>query len=165
MDVQRIHDGLWRWAVVRDGLELASAYVEHGDCMLLIDPVLPPPGDDLQRFERAIARDLARLPGRRWVIVTREDDPRDAEALVEMTQARQWRPGDEAPEGMATLGLADGTVAAWSQRHAALMPGPALQVRDGQPEWAMAGSDAARLRALAPGIIIPSVGPMWRATG
>lgn len=156
----RIQDGLWRWSVRRGGYELASAYLEHGDVMLLVDPVLPPPGDDLARFERAIERDLARLGGAAWVLLTHPDDPRDSDALVAMTGGARWVPGAPAPAGLDALGTGrPGEAALWSPVHRALMPGRALVVERGVPVPSP-GVDAAALLALAPEVVIPSLGPM-----
>ncbi len=160
VEVTRIRDGLWRWSVRRAGVELASAYVEHGHVMLLVDPVLPPPGDDRARFERAIHRDLERLGGPAWVLLTHADDPRDADALIEMTGASRWVPGGPAPTGVEAHGTGrPGEAAIWSAAHRALMPGRALLVEGGVPVPAP-GADAAPLLALAPEVVIPSVGPM-----
>jgi hypothetical protein len=160
MEVTRIRDGLWRWSVRRDGDELASAYLEHDDVMLLVDPVLPPPGEHLDRFRRAIDRDLERLGGAAWVLLTLTGDPRDADALAAMTGARAWVAGDAPPAGMRALptGL-PGEVALWSSVHRALMPGRALRVHGGNIVPAP-DADAAALLDLAPEVVVPSVGPM-----
>lgn len=160
VEVTRIHGGLWRWSVQRDGIELASAYLEHGEVMLLVDPVLPEPGDELSRFERAIARDLDRLGGPARVLLTRADDPRDAEALVAMTGGTRWMAGQDPPPGIDVMPVGPGDdVAFWSVVHRALMPGRALVV-DGRTLVAAPGVDAAPLLALDPAVIIPSVGTM-----
>lgn len=160
VDVTRIHDGLWRWSVRRDGNELASAYLEHGDVMLLVDPVLPPPGDDLDRFARAIERDLARLAGPVWVMLTRAAEPRDADSVARMTGAGTWVPGDLLPTGMQALPTGrDGEAALWSNEHRALMPGTSLHVHAGRLVGAP-GVDAAPLLAMAPDAVVPSLGPM-----
>ena len=170
VEVTRIGEGLWRWSVSRDGLELASAYLEHGDAVLLVDPVLPPPGDDLARFERAIARDLARLAGPAWVLVTCADDSRDAEATAAMIGASRWQPGEPRepagpsepiPAGIEAIAVGAGQVALWSPVHRALMPGRALAVHDGALQPAP-GVEAAPLLALGAEVVIPSTGPMYR---
>lgn len=160
VEVTRIHDGLWRWSVRRDGIELASAYLEHGEVMLLVDPVLPGPGDDLSRFERAIARDLERLGGPARVLLTRAHDPRDAEALVAMTGGTRWTAGQDAPPGIEVMPVGQGDdVAFWSVVHRALMPGRALAV-DARALVAAPGVDAAPMLALGAEVVIPSAGPM-----
>lgn len=144
----------------RDGIERASAYLEHGEVMLLVDPVLPAPGEDLSRFERAIARDLERLGGPARVLLTRAHDPRDAEALVAMTGGTRWTAGQDPPPGIEVMPVGQGDdVAFWSVVHRALMPGRAL-VADRGALVAAPGVDAAPLLALDPAVIIPSVGAM-----
>ncbi len=160
MEVTRIHDGLWRWSVTRDGLELASAYLEHGDAMLLVDPVIPAAVDDRARFERALARDRARLGGAVWVLLTRADEPRDADEVRLMTGGRQWTPGDPEPPGVTTIPVGEpGVAAIWSPGHRALMPGRAMTASSGALLPAP-GVDGDALLALEPEVVIPSVGPM-----
>lgn len=164
MQVDRIHEGLWRWAVAGADGERACAYLEHGDAMLLVDPVLPPPGDDLDRFRRAIERDLERLGGPVHVMLTRKDDPRDAEALIAMTGGRQWAPGQAPPAGVEVIPTGLGAeVALWSPAHAALMPGRAMRV-EGGAAVPVPGADATALLAVAAQVVIPSVGPMTPGT-
>jgi len=128
--------------------------------MLLVDPVLPPPGGGLTRFERAIARDLARLDGPAVVMLTRADDPRDADGLMAMTGAMRWVPDDPPPSGIEVIPMGHGDeVAIWSQPHRALMPGRALAVQGGALVPAP-GVDPSPLLARAPEVVIPSVGPM-----
>lgn len=144
----------------RDGGEWASAYLEHGDVMLLVDPVLPAAGADLDRFTRAIDRDLARLGGPVWVMLTRADQRRDAEAVLAITGARVWVPGEPPPPGAEEMptGRA-GEAAVWSPTHRALMPGVALRVDAGRLVGEP-GVDVAGLLAVSPDVVVPSVGPM-----
>ncbi len=128
--------------------------------MLLVDPVLPAPGADRERFRRAINRDLARLGGPVHVMLTRAAQPRDAGALARMTGGDIWTMGDPLPPGMQAVPTGrEGEVALWSDPHAALMPGGALVVHGGEVV-AAPGADGPALLALAPAVIIPSVGPM-----
>lgn len=118
MQVHQLADGLWRWSVG----SRTSAYIEHGDVMIVVDPVLPAAGDDLDRFRQAIERDLARLAGPVHVVMTRFGHPRDADALVEMTGGTTWHPGmGQAPAGLHSLPVAEGAVALWSPPHRALV--------------------------------------------
>ena len=118
MKVTQIADGLWCWSIG----DRSSAYMEHGDQMILVDPVLPPAGDDLDRFTRAIERDLVRLGGSVHVLLTRHGHPRDSDAIEQMTGAVRWHPGmGEAPAGMYSLPVAEGAVALWSPVHRALV--------------------------------------------
>lgn len=142
---------------------MASAYLEHGAEIVLVDPILPPAGEDRERFGRALARDMARLGGSVHVLLTRVNDPRDADALVRMTAGTLWAPGDPLPSGigMHPTGIA-GEVAWWSHVHRALMPGRALAAGPDGVLTAAPGADRAALIALRPAVIIPSVGPMER---
>ena len=118
MQVHQYSDGLWRWSVG----SRTSAYIEHGDVMIVVDPVLPPEGDDLDRFRRAIARDVDRLGGAVHVLMTRNGHPRDCDALVAMTGGAVWHPGmGQAPGGLLSLPVAEGAVALWSTVHRALV--------------------------------------------
>lgn len=160
MQVTMIHEGLWRWSVPRGRFERASAYLEHGDVMILVDPVLPPEGDDRDRFHAAIARDLQRLAGPVHVMATRGDDPRDVEGLVALTGGAAWRPGDAPPPGIEVLPTGvDGQVALWSPAHGALMPGRAITFEAGAVV-AGPGADITPLLALPARAVIPSIGPM-----
>ncbi|MSO44612.1 MAG: hypothetical protein EXQ74_04815 [Thermoleophilia bacterium] len=148
MVVTRIHDGLWRWAVPgADGEDRASVYLEHGRSMLLVDPVLPPAGEDRLRFERAIAHDVTRLGGPVYVMVTCARCPRDADSLIAMTGGVSWQPRDDAPPGIQVIAVGE-DVALWSAEHGALMPGRAGIAPDGP------------LAALPAAVVIPSRGPM-----
>lgn len=160
MQVTQISEGLWRWALSQGGVEHASAYLEHGDEMLLIDPVLPPQGDDRERFGRAIARDLARLGGPVHVMSTRAGDARNSDELIAMTGGTRWVPGDDPPRGAEVLETGvPGEVAIWSAAHGALMPGRAITF-DAGTAVAGPGVDIAPLLALPARAVIPSVGPM-----
>ena len=118
MQVHQHADGLWSWTV---GTR-TSAYLEHGDLIILVDPVLPPGADDRDRFARAIERDLARVGGPVHVLLTRQGHPRDAAALEAMTGALRWDPGmGQAPAGMHALPVTEGAVALWSPVHRALI--------------------------------------------
>ena len=118
MQVNQYADGLWRWSVG----SYTSAYLEHGDVMIIVDPVLPPEEDDLDRFRRAIARDLDRLGGPVHVLMTRNGHPRDCDALVAMTGGATWHPGmGQPPAGLISLPVAESAVALWSPVHRALV--------------------------------------------
>ncbi len=69
MDVQRLADGLWRWILPHpDWVEgdewdqtVGCLYCETATTIVLIDPLLPPPGGERDRFWRALDRDVERL--------------------------------------------------------------------------------------------------------
>ena len=128
MEVTQLTDGLWRWSIG----DRSSAYIEHGDQMILVDPLLPPVGDDLDRFTRAIDRDLKRLGGPVYVLLTRHGHPRDSDAIQEMTGAVRWHPGmGQAPAGIYSLPVAEGAVALWSPVHRALVVPDPYMAQDG----------------------------------
>ena len=127
MQVHQYTEGLWRWSVG----SRTCAYIEHGDVMIVVDPVLPPEGDDLARFRRAIARDVDRLGGPVHVVMTRNGHPRDCDALVAMTSGIVWHPGmGQAPAGLLSLPVAESAVALWSPVHRALVV-PDASMADG----------------------------------
>jgi len=127
MQVHQYTEGLWRWSVG----SRTCAYIEHGDVMIVVDPLLPPEGDDLARFKRAIARDVDRLGGPVHVVMTRNGHPRDCDALVAMTGGIVWHPGmGQAPAGLLSLPVAESAVALWSPVHRALVV-PDASMADG----------------------------------
>jgi hypothetical protein len=100
--------------------------------MILVDPLLPPVGDDLDRFTRAIDRDLKRLGGPVYVLLTRHGHPRDSDAIQEMTGAVRWHPGmGQAPAGIYSVPVAEGAVALWSPVHRALVVPDPYMAQDG----------------------------------
>jgi len=162
VEVTRIHEGLWRWAVAGgDCPSRAATYLEHGDHMVLVDPVLPPADADRERFHRAIARDLARLGGAVSILRTHPADAEEVAEVARLTGGRVIGPEDPPPPGMQRLPLAARhEVAWWSARHQALMPGRALRVSPDGVIVAVPGVDAAALLAVSPRVVIPAEGPM-----
>ena len=71
MEVEQIEEGLWRW-VVDDGAggQVASTYLETRDAIVLVDPVLPPDGEQRERFWRALDRDAGNSGAPLHVIAT-----------------------------------------------------------------------------------------------
>ena len=127
MQVHQYTEGLWRWSVG----SRTSAYIEHGDVMIVVDPVLPPEGDDLDRFTRAIERDVHRLGGPVHVLMTRHGHPRDCDALLDLIGGAVWHPGmGQAPAGLLSLPVAESAVALWSPVHRALVV-PDASMADG----------------------------------
>ncbi|HEU5362151.1 MAG TPA: hypothetical protein VFU56_02360 [Gaiellaceae bacterium] len=126
MKVTRIADGLWRWTGRHEEWrqEVGSVYVETGDGVCLIDPLVPP--EEPERFWEALDRDVARAGGGVHVLVTVFWHTRHAAAMVERYDARVWAPsrgrapvarraggvsdpfppGAELPGGIAALGTA-----------------------------------------------------------
>ena len=131
--------------------------------MVLVDPVLPPAGAERERFDRAIARDLARLGGPVSILRTHSAAADEVAEVVRLTGGRAIGPKDPPPPGMQRLSLdAPHEAAWWSARHRALMPGRALRVSPDGVMSAAPGVDAAPLLALSPRVVIPAEGPMLR---
>jgi hypothetical protein len=90
MQVERLSEGLWRWSVEAGRWSL---YVEAPEEIVLIDPLLPPPGSsDEARFLEALDRDVARLSVRVRVVETSAGRGRDAGRI----RARYPTAGDDA---------------------------------------------------------------------
>jgi len=138
VEVQRVADGLWRWtAVPARGNEVASAYLELADAVVLVDPVLPAEGDpERERFWRALDRDVERL-GRPVVVAeTRAGAGADAAAAIgRYPGAGRWAPGagplPAGLEGLPLGGDGDPEVVLWVAGHRTLIVGRALEGRSG----------------------------------
>jgi glyoxylase-like metal-dependent hydrolase (beta-lactamase superfamily II) len=90
--VTRIEDGLWRWTGRHEEWrqEVGSVYVETGDGVSLIDPLVPP--EEPERFWEPLDRDVKRAGGIVHVLVTVFWHTRHASAMVERYGARVWAP-------------------------------------------------------------------------
>jgi hypothetical protein len=89
MQVERVGEGLWRWSVEPGRW---SVYAELPGSILLVDPVLPPPGSpDETRFFEALDRDVARCGVPLRVVETSAGRGRDGDRIV----ARYGTPGDD----------------------------------------------------------------------
>ena len=147
MDVLEIAPGLWRWTGYHEEWkeDVGCVYCETEDGVVLIDPLVPPEG--VERFWRALDRDVERASGPVHVLVTIFWHTRSAAAMVERYSARVWapttsraavarragtvtdafRPGDSLPGEIAAFGTARRTeVVYWIPRHGALVPGDVL---------------------------------------
>jgi hypothetical protein len=90
MEVERLADGLWRWSVEPGRW---SVYAETPEAILLVDPVLPPPGSgDEGRFFAALDRDVARCGMPVRVVETSAGRGRDGERIA----LRYGAPRDDA---------------------------------------------------------------------
>ncbi|MDQ3891059.1 MAG: hypothetical protein M3312_11005 [Actinomycetota bacterium] len=99
MHVQELAPGLWRWTAPHpdwtpeDGgpegweRDVGCLYYEAPDGLVLIDP-LAPPGDDGERFWRALDRDVERLGAPR-VLVTVFWHARSAQAVLDRYEGAQ----------------------------------------------------------------------------
>ena len=92
MRVTRIEEGLWRWTGRHEEWrqEVGSVYVETGDGVCLIDPLVPP--EEPERFWEALDRDVARAGGVVHVLVTVFWHTRHTAAMVDRYDARVWAP-------------------------------------------------------------------------
>jgi hypothetical protein len=93
MQVSKIRDGLWRFAVPHPewkpefdrpdgwGRVVASVYAEFDEAIVLIDPLVPDDPADLERFWSALDRDVARLVKPILVLVGCVDHGRSADAV------------------------------------------------------------------------------------
>jgi glyoxylase-like metal-dependent hydrolase (beta-lactamase superfamily II) len=95
MDVSKIRDGLWRFAVPHPewkpefdrpdgwGRTVASIYAEFPEAIVLIDPLVPMDGAERERFWRALDRDVRRLATPLLVLIGSVDHGRSADAVAE----------------------------------------------------------------------------------
>lgn len=141
MELERIADGLWRWTAVHpewkpgEGWdpEVACVYAEEPDAIVLIDPLVP--GEDEERFWRALDRDVGRLARPVAVLLTshwHERSAREVEARYEATR--------EPPGGVQTIPVSHEEVVYWLAVYSALVAGDALLggpdgLRLQPPEW------------------------------
>jgi hypothetical protein len=93
MQVERLADGLWRWSVEPGRW---SVYAETPEAILLVDPLLPPPGSaDEARFFEALDRDLRRCGRPVRVLETSAGGGRDSARIVERYPAPRDDPRGE----------------------------------------------------------------------
>jgi hypothetical protein len=80
MEVERVAEGLWRWSVEPGRW---SVYAETPESILLVDPLLPPPGSpDESRFFEALDRDVARCGVPVRVVETSAGRGRDGDRVL-----------------------------------------------------------------------------------
>lgn len=106
--MQEIGAGLWRWTGLHPAWtpesvgweqEVACAYVEAEDAVVLVDPLVPP--EDEERFWRALDRDVGRLGRPVVVVLTAAWHARSTPAMVKRYGATVWA----HPGGAARLGI------------------------------------------------------------
>jgi glyoxylase-like metal-dependent hydrolase (beta-lactamase superfamily II) len=147
VDVLEVSPGLWRWTGWHEEWkeDVGSVYVETGDGVVLVDPLVPP--DDADRFWSALDRDVQRVGGDVHVLVTVFWHTRDTAAMVDRYRARVWaprrgraaierragtvtdtfRPEDPLPGSLRALPTARAAeVVYWIPGHEALVPGDVL---------------------------------------
>ncbi len=89
LTVERIADGLWQWSVARG----CGTYAETPAALFLIDPPLPTEGSpDSERFWHHLDRDVTRTGRAVFVLLTRAENRRSSERLVERYGAALWSP-------------------------------------------------------------------------
>ena len=119
MDVGKLADGLWWWSC--DGW--CAAYVELPETIVLVDPVLPGDPDELDRFWRALDRDVARL-GRPLVVLATGAFSDDAVVVRRRYRHASLLAPGVSPEGVEGHELPDGRWAYRIPAHGAVV-GPA----------------------------------------
>jgi glyoxylase-like metal-dependent hydrolase (beta-lactamase superfamily II) len=147
MDVLEIAPGLWRWTAYHEEWkeDVGCVYVETGDGVALIDPLVPP--EATAKFWKALDRDVKRQKGPVHVLVTVFWHARSAAAMRERYDARIWAPsagktaiarrtgvvtdtfapGDPLPGGLEAYRTARAAeVVYWIPEHSALVPGDVL---------------------------------------
>jgi hypothetical protein len=83
VQVEELAPGLWRWTARGSEGEHESScyYVESAEATLLVDPLVP--GDDAERFWRALDRDVERRRSPVIVLLTGAPHARSAATVVE----------------------------------------------------------------------------------
>ena len=108
MDVQELRPGLWRWTGEHPewdhaeswGPEVASAYAELEDTVVVVDPLVP--ADEEERFWEALDRDVKRSDRPLHVLLTVHWHERSVAAVLDRYHATLWRPEEkgELPKGV-----------------------------------------------------------------
>lgn len=147
MDVQELAPGLWRWTAFHPAWkeEVGCVYYEAPDAVLLIDPLVP--GDEAERFWRALDRDVERAGAPVHVLLTVFWHVRSTKEVVDRYDARVWaptrgrgaierrvgrvtdvyRPGDELPGGIVPLKTARASeIVFWIPAHRTLVTGDVI---------------------------------------
>ena len=99
MDVEPIADGLWRWAAPHPEwtpdadwpADVGCIYLETGDAVVLIDPLVPAQPDERDRFLTALDRDVERLGLPLVLLRTVHWHQRSIDELAERLGATVWR--------------------------------------------------------------------------
>ena len=155
MRAAQVAPGLWRWTVphpewVAGGVgaedwpqEVGCVYCEGPDAVLLVDPLLPEPGEERERFWRALDRDLERAGLPLVIVITLRFHERSAGEVAARHGARVlaeertvprlevaaegFRAGDALPGGAVSIDAhRRGEVLVWLPAHRALVAGDVL---------------------------------------
>jgi hypothetical protein len=117
MLVQKLGEGLWRWALPHPSWKpefdkpggggwartVASIYAELAGGVVLIDPLLPTSVADLQKFWDALDRDMARVAGPVLILIGSVDHGRSADEV-----ATRYRHGGRDVKVVGDAGIRDG---------------------------------------------------------
>ncbi len=172
MQVEEIDAGLWRWTGRHPEWrqEVACLYLETGDGVCLIDPLVPP--EDEERFLAALDRDVERAGGAVHILLTVYWHGRSARRLAERYRGRLWahaparapverrvgppsdlfRAGDPLPGGIEAFAVRGSEVAYWLPGKRALVFGDAVlgagggQLRLCPASWRPRGGGHAQVR-------------------
>lgn len=182
MDVLEVAPGLWRWtAFHREWTQdVGCVYVETPGSIVLIDPLVPPEGEE--RFWAALDRDVERAGDCVDVLITVYWHTRSATRFAERYGARVWahakaertvgrragevsifEPGDALPGGVQAVLGRWSEVVYWLPEHRTVVTGDVILGADGGglrlcPEsWTpKAGGHAAWRRNLRPLLDLPA---------
>jgi hypothetical protein len=113
VEVERLRDGLWRWFC--DGR--TSIYAELADATCVIDPAVPRDRVDVERFWRALDRDVERRALPVAILLTSSDE-QDAELV-----RSRYRDRLGETERVVELDLGAGRRAYWLPVFAVLVTG------------------------------------------
>ena len=85
MQVHQLADGLWRWSVG----DRTSAYLEHGDVMIIVDPLLATGKSAVAAIDRLLQHHQSRLPSTLYagdeVVSSLEDESLFPDTIYVMT--------------------------------------------------------------------------------
>jgi hypothetical protein len=140
--VERIEDGLWRWAAAhpewRPGdnwdRDVGSVYWEARDAVALFDPVVPQERHERDRFFAALDRDVRRLDVPVVILLTCAWHRRSADELAERYEASIRGALDEVPlpgDAVAVRARAAREAVYWLPSVRSVVTGDALLGADG----------------------------------
>src|SRR4051794_4249300 len=167
MDVQELRPGLWRWTARHpewDDREVSSAYLETADALVLIDPLVP--GDDAERFHRALDRDVERLGLAVAIVLTNPWHRRSSAELAQRYGAAVHVAHERVPTAFEAYpgGMQPEDFVVFAPSHGVLFTGDTIV--DGRPcpeDWLAEGREhhlacLRRLLELDADLVVPSHG-------
>jgi glyoxylase-like metal-dependent hydrolase (beta-lactamase superfamily II) len=167
MDVQELKPGLWRWTARHpewDEREVGSAYVETGDAVCLVDPLVPRAEE--KRFFAALDRDVERVGLPVAVVLTNPWHRRSSAELALRYGAAIHVAVEGLPDGLAAYpgGMQPDDVVVHVPTQGALFTGDTLLGMEPCPEdWLAEGREhhlacLRRLLELDADLVVPSHG-------